>query len=114
LNSSKSRRLCRLLAAVIAAGTAGCAPMTWQKADTDASVQAADLKQCRDQATLAARRLMSVDPQNAPRIITGAGGDKTIVMPAFPPARDPLLEMDFTGQCMRAKGYALVEGKPQP
>ena len=100
---SKSFRLC-LLAAL-----SGCAPMTWQRADTDPSVAAGDYRQCRGQATLSARRLMSVDPRNTPRIITTPGGDRTVVMPSFPPVSDPLMEMDFLGQCMRAKGYDLVE-----
>lgn len=87
----------------------GCAQSTWQRADTDPASAAADQEQCRQQALLSARRLASVDPQNLPRVIRSPGGERSVVMPASPAGRDPLLERDFLAQCLRAKGYRQVE-----
>ena len=103
MNLSKYACICVLLA------LNGCAETSWQRPGTDPAVAASDYKLCRDQASLSARRLMSVDPQNMPRIITSPGGERTVVMPAFPAVRDPLMERDFLSRCLREKGYTLVE-----
>ena len=58
MNLLKLHLICLFLALT------GCAETTWQRADTGPAVAASDHKQCQEQAMLAARRLMSIDPQN--------------------------------------------------
>ena len=105
----RNRTPSRALMAVPFLLFAACAQTVWQRADADPAAAAVDHEQCRQQAILSARRLASVDPQNLPRMIRSPGGEKSVVMPASPAARDPLLERDFLAHCLRAKGYSPAE-----
>ena len=79
----------------------------WQRAGTTPETAAADYGQCLQQARLSARRLASAE--HLPRIVRTPGGERSVIVPAFPAAGDPLLERDFLAACLREKGYVLIE-----
>lgn len=94
---------------ILGSALASCAQTEWQRPGTDAAVAAGDLRACSQQAALSARRLASVDSRHQPRLIRTPGAHPSVAMPASPADRDPLLERDFLGQCLRDKGYTQVE-----
>ena len=126
---SFERILC-LLILIAGAALAGCAPVRWERPDTDAATQEADTRACRGYAHRAYRTLTE-QPLFLPYFVTvrdDKGRARSIpVVPSQqvgPPvwlpyaphlALDRLsLRQDLYEQCLRGKGYSLVSDESPP
>lgn len=88
-----------------------CADLHWQKPGADTVALDRDLDQCALQARLDARRaetprldsalMFRADPQGRPVVVPSTTRDTDRY----------LAERDFTGACMRGRGYVLAPGK---
>ncbi len=87
---------------------AGCANLSWQKADADPARTAHDLDECQQKAMLSVRRLGSAMGSPSPVIVGSPNGPVSVVMPAQNPAQDPVAQQSLLSQCMRERGYQLV------
>ncbi len=106
-NSMKQRTTTLFLALALS----GCANLSWQKADTDATRTVKDLDECQQKAMLAAHRLGSALGNPAPIIVGTPNGPVSVVMPSQNPAPDPFAQHSLLSQCMRERGYQLVRDK---
>jgi len=88
---------------------AGCAGAAWEKQGADEQVMNQDLQDCRRVAEISSFRFGFGPFNTTPNVIvTPAGPTTTFQTPAATAYPDPVLVQDFTSDCMRKKGYALV------
>jgi hypothetical protein len=89
----------------------GCADLYWEKPGVGAAALDQDLQQCSQQARLDARR-EEIPRLDAPLVIRADPQGRPVVVPTSPRSTDRFLaEHDFTGACMRAKGYVQQQAK---
>jgi hypothetical protein len=100
-------------ALALCAALSGCANMTWEKPGVDAVASGRDLAECQRIAQLDASRMALASPiPAAPTIITSPSGAASIQTTPLPlSTQDPTLAQQYTMDCMRKKGYALVKGR---
>lgn len=122
------RLLCLLLPAC-AAALSGCTPVRWERQQTDAATQEADIRVCRGSAHRA-YRTVNEDPLLIPYFVTVRDNNgRTREIPIVPSrqfsppvwfANAPRLALDhlslrqqFFEQCLLSKGYRTVPDEPQ-
>jgi hypothetical protein len=90
----------------------GCAAnLHWEKPGVDAASLDQDLQQCEQRARLDARR-EEIPRLDAPLVLRADPQGRPVVVPTSQRSTDRFLaEHDFTGACMRAKGYVQQQAK---
>src|SRR3954471_4410351 len=92
---------------------AGGAHLSWEKPGTDPKAASVDLAECQRVARLDASRMALGSPiPAAPTVITSPSGATALQTAPLPlSTQDPTLAQQFTMDCMRDKGYALVKDR---
>jgi hypothetical protein len=104
----------RLVAAVLLALLAACAPMEWTRSDATPGQTAADMRACRDQAWRETSwSSLGYGAWGPPMFSDPFLGRRYLGWPYYSPFGDPfgdrfLEESRLTNFCMRAKGYDLA------